>query len=88
VGRIIHGSKSIVLPVFVNGLLQNDLRRQVQSNFDGTGIPVHIVFGKPIEFGELMTARGSPRVYRAIAERTLEAIAALGREERAIRPDG
>jgi 1-acyl-sn-glycerol-3-phosphate acyltransferase len=85
VGRIIHGSKSTVLPVFVNGLLQNDLRRQVQSNFDGTGIPVHIVFGKPVEFGELLAARGSPRTYRTIAERTLEAIAELGREERAIR---
>jgi hypothetical protein len=57
----------------------------VQSNFDGTGIPVHIVFGKPVEFGDLLTARGSPRTYRAIAERTLEMIAKLGGEERAIR---
>jgi 1-acyl-sn-glycerol-3-phosphate acyltransferase len=85
VGRIIHGSNGTVLPVFVNGLLQKDLRRQVRSNFDGTGIPVHIVFGEPVEFGELLSARGSPRVYRAIAERTLEAISALGQEERTIR---
>lgn len=85
VGRIIHGSACTVLPVFVNGLLQNDLRRQVQSNFDGTGIPVHIVFGKPIELGDFLAARGSPRVYRAIAERTLQAISELGKEERLIR---
>lgn len=85
VGRIIHGSKCPVIPVFVNGLLQNDLRRQVTSNFDGTGIPVHIVFGKPVDFDHLLGARGSPRAYRAIAERTLEAITALGVEERAIR---
>jgi hypothetical protein len=69
----------------VNGLLQKDLRRQVQSNFDGTGIPVHIVFGKPVEFGNLVAARGSPRVYRAMAERTREAIVELGVEERVIR---
>jgi hypothetical protein len=73
-----------VLPVFVNGLL-NDLPRQVTSNYDGTGVPVHIVFGKPLDYGELSTQRGSPRVYRGIAERTLTAIAELGREERAHR---
>src|SRR5262245_59816851 len=85
VGRIIHGSKSSVLPVFVNGLLQKDLPRQIQSNFDGTGIPVNIVFGEPVDFGDLLEARGSPRVYRAIAERTLEKISGLGEEERLIR---
>lgn len=85
VGRIIHGSRSTVLPVFVNGLLQKDLRRQVLSNFDGSGVPIHIVFGHPVDFGELLDARASPRVYRAIAERTLEAISELGQEEKAIR---
>jgi 1-acyl-sn-glycerol-3-phosphate acyltransferase len=84
VGRIIHQSRTQVLPVFINGLL-NDLRRQVTSNFDGTGVPVHIVFGQPVDFGDLLDARGSPRVYRALAERCLDAIASLGQEERAIR---
>jgi 1-acyl-sn-glycerol-3-phosphate acyltransferase len=84
IGRLIHRSGVTVLPVFVNGLL-NDLPRQVTSNYDGTGVPVHIVFGKPLDYGELSTQRGSPRVYRAIAERTLTAIAELGREESAHR---
>lgn len=84
VGRVIHQSQSLVLPVFVNGLL-NDLRRQVASNFDGTGLPVHVVFGEPVDFSDLRAARGSPRVYRTIAERALGAIAALGREEKSIR---
>jgi 1-acyl-sn-glycerol-3-phosphate acyltransferase len=84
VGRIIHQSKSVVLPVFINGLI-NDLPRQVTSNFDGTGTPIHIVFGKPLDVEDLRAARGSPRVYRALAERTLETIGALGREERAHR---
>src|ERR1041385_4432824 len=79
VGRIIHQSRTQVLPVFINGLL-NDLRRQVTSNFDGTGVPVHIVFGQPVDFGDLLDARGSPRVYRALAERCLDAIASLGQE--------
>jgi 1-acyl-sn-glycerol-3-phosphate acyltransferase len=84
VGRIIHQSRSVVLPVFINGLL-NDLPRQVASNFDGTGTKIHVVFGRPVDVAELRTARGSPRTYRTIAERTLEAIAVLGQEERAIR---
>ncbi|HEX4337122.1 MAG TPA: lysophospholipid acyltransferase family protein [Polyangiaceae bacterium] len=84
IGRLIHRSEVTVLPVFVNGLL-NDLPRQITSNYDGTGVPVHIVFGKPLDYGELSTQRGSPRVYRAIAERTRAAIAELGIEERAHR---
>jgi 1-acyl-sn-glycerol-3-phosphate acyltransferase len=84
IGRLIHRSGVTVLPVFVNGLL-NDLPRQVTSNYDGTGVPVHVVFGKPLDYGQLSSQRGSPRVYRSIAEQTLCAIAELGTEERAIR---
>ena len=84
IGRLIHRSGVQVLPVFVNGLL-NDLPRQVTSNYDGTGVPVHIVFGKPLDYGSLVSQRGSPKVYRTIAEQTLTTIAELGREERAHR---
>jgi len=84
VGRLIHRSRATVLPVFVNGLV-NDLPKQITSNFDGTGIPVHVVFGEPLEIPDLLDAKGSPRVYKAIADKTLDAIAALGREERAYR---
>ncbi len=81
VGRLIHRSRTTVIPVFVNGLV-NDLRKQVTSNYDGTGTPVHIVFGKPIDYGDLLSARGSPRAYRAIAERTRDVITELGSEEK------
>jgi len=81
VGRLIHRSGVMVIPVFVNGLL-NNLPRQVTSNWDGSGVPVHIVFGKPVDYAEFCDEKGSPRVYRAIAERTRAVIAALGAEER------
>jgi len=84
VGRLIHRSGVKVIPVFVNGLL-NNLPRQVTSNWDGTGVPVHVVFGKPVDYAELQEEKGSPRVYRAISERTLGVIAALGAEEREYR---
>jgi 1-acyl-sn-glycerol-3-phosphate acyltransferase len=81
VGRLIAQTRAPVLPVFINGL-QNDLVRQVKSNFDGTGKPVHVVFGRPIDFGSLLDAPDSPRLHRALADRCLEALSELGAEER------
>jgi 1-acyl-sn-glycerol-3-phosphate acyltransferase len=84
IGRLIYRTPAVVLPAFVAGLI-NDLPRQIASNFDGTGTPVHIVFGDPLDFSDLKARAGSPRVYRAIAERTRDVIAALGDEERRLR---
>jgi 1-acyl-sn-glycerol-3-phosphate acyltransferase len=81
VGRVIHAAGVAVIPVFINGLI-NDLPRQIGSNFDGTGRKIVVVFGAPIDFGELLAAPSSPKVHQAIADRTLEVIAELGREER------
>jgi 1-acyl-sn-glycerol-3-phosphate acyltransferase len=81
VGKILHEVDVPVIPVFVNGLI-NDLYRQVKSNFDGTGKKIVVVFGEPVELGDLRSERGSPRVHQAIANRTLEAIGRLGQEEK------
>jgi hypothetical protein len=70
-----------VVPVFINGLI-NDFKRQIVSNFDRSGTPIHIVFGDPIDFSDLLEQRRSPRVYRAISERCMDHIARLGEEER------
>lgn len=87
VGKIIHESRVKVIPVFINGLLPHDLKRQVLSNFDGTGRPIHIVFGAPIDFSNEFAQKSSPKLHRAISERCMEAIAELGREERALRAE-
>lgn len=87
VGRILHGTQATVLPVFVNGLC-NDIVRQVRSNFDGTGETIHIVFGEPVELSELRALPSAPRTHKLIAERCLQAIGALGEEERARRTSG
>ncbi|MCB9585886.1 MAG: 1-acyl-sn-glycerol-3-phosphate acyltransferase [Polyangiaceae bacterium] len=84
VGRVIHKAKVRVLPVFINGLI-NDIALQVKSNFDGTGAPINIVFGEPLDVDDLLAKPGSPKTYKAIAERCLEAIGSLGQEEKAIR---
>lgn len=84
VGRIAHRARVVVIPVFINGL-GNDIIRQVKSNFDGTGHPIHVVFGSPVELQDLLDQPGSPRVYQAIAKRCMDAISALGEEERHLR---
>lgn len=87
VGRIIHGSRVQVLPVFVNGL-GNDMLRQLGANYRKTSSPVNVVFGAPVDFGDLLDKPGSPRTYRQISERAVAAIAELGQEEKKIRASG
>jgi 1-acyl-sn-glycerol-3-phosphate acyltransferase len=84
VGRIIRDAQVPVVPVFVNGLI-NDLPKQVWSNFDGTGTPIIAVFGAPVDFGQLLEQPSTPKTHQAIVERALEAVAALGQEEKALR---
>jgi 1-acyl-sn-glycerol-3-phosphate acyltransferase len=84
VGRIIQGARVPVIPVFINGLI-NDLPRQIESNFDGSGTDVLVVYGRPIDFGDLLDEPATARTEQRIADRTLEAIAELGREEQRLR---
>jgi 1-acyl-sn-glycerol-3-phosphate acyltransferase len=84
VGRIIHQARMPVLPVFIHGL-GNDLKKQVLGNFTGKGDRVNVVFGKPVDFGELYDQAPSPRTFKAVSERAMLAVAELGREEREIR---
>ncbi len=87
VGRIIQAARVPVVPVFINGLC-NDLLKQVRGNFDGTGEPIAIVFGKPIDFGDLLDEEPSLKTHKAISEKCMEAIARLGEEEKSLRACG
>jgi 1-acyl-sn-glycerol-3-phosphate acyltransferase len=84
VGRIIHQARVPVIPVFINGL-GNDLPKQIAGNVTRTGERIVIVFGEPVDFGPTLDQPASPRVYKALADRAMTAVAALGQEERAIR---
>jgi 1-acyl-sn-glycerol-3-phosphate acyltransferase len=84
VGRIIRQADVEVIPVFINGLI-NDLPRQLASNETRDGIPIVVVFGKPIDFGGLIEETPSPRLYKRIADRSIDAIRELSLEEKEIR---
>jgi 1-acyl-sn-glycerol-3-phosphate acyltransferase len=85
IGRLIHQARVPVIPVFTNGLEADDLGQQIKGNFNGSGMPIHTVFGAPIELGSLLDEPGSQGVYKRIANKTRDAIMELGREEAAIR---
>jgi len=59
--------------------------KQVRSNFDRTGQDIFVVFGSPVEFGELLDQGKSPKVHQAISDRVMQAVSELGQEERALR---
>lgn len=84
VGRLIYHARVPVVPVFVNGLC-NDLARQIAGGLSGRGRQIHIVFGPPVDFGKLLDERPSPRAYKALAVKCLEAIGRLGLEEKEFR---
>lgn len=84
VGQIVHAARPVVLPAFVLGL-GNDLARQVRGNFDRSGEPITIVFGKPVDLGDLFEAQGRLRTYKRLSDRLCDTIAELGQRDREIR---
>lgn len=86
VGRVIQASGATVLPVFINGL-GNDVVKQFTSNFTGKGDKVTVVFGEPIDFGDMLEKPPSPRLHRQISEHALDVIRKLGDEEKAFRAE-
>jgi 1-acyl-sn-glycerol-3-phosphate acyltransferase len=85
IGRLVHKARVMVVPVFTNGLLPDDLPRQIRSNFDGTGVHIHTVFGAPIDFGDLLDQPASQGTYKRIANVARDALMQLGQEEKQIR---
>ena len=83
VGRIIRATRgrAVVIPVFINGL-GNDFVRQVAGNYLKTGGAVTVVFGHPLEFDGV---GDGPEADQQISDRALEAVRALGEEERRLR---
>lgn len=83
VGRIIRETRgrAVVIPVFINGL-GNDLARQVAGNYLKTGGAITVVFGAPVDFDGVPDG---PDVDQRLSEHALDAVRALGEEERVIR---
>jgi 1-acyl-sn-glycerol-3-phosphate acyltransferase len=83
-GQVVHAARPVVVPVFVLGMT-NDFVRQVRSNFDGSGEPITVSFGAPVELQDLLQAPARLRTYKRIADRLRDEIMLLGQQQRAMR---
>lgn len=83
-GAIIHQARPIVMPIFTLGLI-NNFPKQIWSNFDGTGEPVTMVFGPPLDMQRFYDEPARPRTYKAIAEYIRDELTKLGEVERDFR---
>lgn len=84
VGQIAHRARPIVVPAFILGL-GNNFPKQIKSNFDGTGAPVTIQFGAPVDLESFYAQPGTPENYRAISEHLRTVLMGLAAQERAAR---
>jgi 1-acyl-sn-glycerol-3-phosphate acyltransferase len=84
IGQMIHRSKPIVLPVFVLGMV-NDFTKQIRGNFDGTGEPITLTIGTPLDLSKELAEPARLRTYMKIANRTRDALMGLGAREREYR---
>ncbi len=85
-GSIVHQARPIVIPVFTLGLI-NNFPKQIKSNFDGTGEPITMVFGKPVDLDSFYEMPGRLRTYKALAEHLRDVLTELGQQERAMREE-
>lgn len=88
-GRVVLSAqpRPIVVPIFVNGMT-NDFLAESRSTFDGTGIPILIVFGDPVDLSEFDGA--DPHRLRSqidVGRKVLGEIAKLANLERRVRAE-
>jgi 1-acyl-sn-glycerol-3-phosphate acyltransferase len=84
IGTILHRARPIVVPVFTLGLI-NNFPKQIWSNYDGTGAPVTMVFGPPMDLTRFDALPDAPETWRVIADAVRAELVALGEVERAFR---
>lgn len=83
-GTIVYRARPIVVPVFTLGLI-NNFPKQIWSNYDGTGAPVTMVFGPPMDLTRFDALPDAPETWRVIADAVRAELVALGEVERAFR---
>jgi 1-acyl-sn-glycerol-3-phosphate acyltransferase len=84
IGKLILDARPTVLPIFINGLT-NDFARQVRTNFDGTGTPVVMVVGEPLDLEAYYARPNRLRTQKETADFVVAEIAKLGPVEREYR---
>ncbi|HEV7558082.1 MAG TPA: lysophospholipid acyltransferase family protein [Kofleriaceae bacterium] len=89
VGKLALVAKPVVIPAFIRGL-GNNIVEDIRWNFGKEARRSHAViavFGKPIEYADLMAEKPRPTLYKRAADRFMAEIGKLAVREREIRAD-
>jgi 1-acyl-sn-glycerol-3-phosphate acyltransferase len=81
VGKLIKETQPLVLPVFIAGLRQDRLFKQVLGNWTG-GPKIRIHFGNYLELTEFYAMKNHVRTYKAIADHVMAAVGELAERDR------
>ena len=84
IGKVILSAQPEVIPVFVNGLL-NNYPRQLRDNLSNKGKAIIIVADKPLDLSAFYVQTNRLRTQKAVADYVLSEIAKLGEKERTLR---
>jgi 1-acyl-sn-glycerol-3-phosphate acyltransferase len=84
VGKLILEARPEVLPIFIHGL-GNELGAQIRGNFDGSGRPIVIVFGAPLDLRAYYARRNTLRTQKELSDLVRAEITRLGSVEREYR---
>ena len=87
-GEIAWHAKPTILPFFVNGLRVDGLGKQVKGNYDGTGDPIWVVAGPPMDLSAFHGKPGKLRTYKEMSDVMLAEIRRLGELEKQLRAGG
>lgn len=89
VGKVALLGKPTVIPAFILGL-GNDIVHDVKLNFTAGARREHAVitvFGKPIDYDDLLQEKPRPTLYKKCADRFMAAIKELAEREKQLRAD-
>jgi 1-acyl-sn-glycerol-3-phosphate acyltransferase len=84
IGKLILDAQPMVVPIFINGL-GNNFVQQVKDNFNGSGTPVVMIVGEPLDLSSFFAGPNRLRTQMAVADHVVEEIGKLGPLERAYR---
>lgn len=85
-GEIIYHANPIVLPVFLLGI-GNDLGKQWRSNQNGSGEPITVNYGTPLDLSSYLARPATNETYKAISNAVCDAIRDLGERDKKLRRD-
>lgn len=87
VGKMALLGRPVVIPLFLNGV-SNDVVADFRLNFDPNfrrDHPLIAVYGKPIDYTDLLAEKPRPTLYKKAADRFMSEVARLGARERVLR---